>query len=485
MQVDRSPTPRRRRAAAAVGLAGLGVAEVVAAARGSSLIDGMGRAIVDGSPRLLVDRTVALLGSHDKAAIRLSVGASTIWAAAGLARLPAKIRTPAVAALAAATAGATLRRPPRSVGAALAAAAAGAIATSVGLSRGPANARSELAWAVLGGGSLVAARTFLARRRHRYSRLIEGDRRSAQPDPMPSDGAEMLPGLAPLITPIDQFYVTDVNLGAPIVDPAGWRLAVTGLVGKPQRWSLNELAAEAESFDAVMVCVHNPVGGDRVGNGRWLGVPLQTILTRADASAHATTLVTRAVDGFTTSLPVQPLRSGDWSGYVVIGSNSGPLPARHGYPARVFVPGIYGQYTGVKWLTELELIAGPHDDYWAPRGWPHEPAWVQPQARIDVPPTGAHAGREVTVAGVAWAPPHGVAGVEVRTGQGPWRAADLARELAPSSWRRWRAALDLPPGVHTVQARTISQSGEVQEGRQRPPFPLGASGWHTVSVHVS
>jgi len=233
------------------------------------------------------------------------------------------------------------------------------------------------------------------------------------------------------------------------------------------------------------VCIHNPIGGDRIGNGRWLGVPLRAVLERADPSAQASMLITRAVDGFTASLPLAPLRSGEWNGYVVVGLNGEPLSAQHGYPARVFVPGIYGQYTGAKWLSELELSAGPHNDYWSPRGWPHQPAQVQPQARIDVPAHRTLSGGATTIAGVAWAPPYGVNGVEVRASDGPWQTADLADELAPASWRRWMATLDLPPGAHTIQARAISRSGDVQGGRERPPFPLGASGWHTVTIRVA
>ncbi|ONI92985.1 hypothetical protein ALI22I_00695 [Saccharothrix sp. ALI-22-I] len=471
------------------GLVGLGVGEVVVAARGVSLVDNVGRTLVDWSPRPLVDLTVELLGSRDKTAIRIGVSAAVIATVTGLAGLPSRTRTPAIAALAAATASLALRRPPRSTMATVAAATAGAAVTGVGLSRSPAGVCGDAALAVLGGGLMVAARALLARGRRQHSKLIHAANASpcagAMPDEAPDDGAEAPAGLAPLITPIGQFYVTDVNLGAPLVDPEGWRLSVRGLVTRPQRWSLAELVAEAEEFDAVMVCIHNPVGGHRVGNGRWRGVPLRAVLERADPSARATTLVTRAVDGFTASFPLEPLRTGEWTGYVVTGLNGEPLPARHGYPARVFVPGVYGQYTGAKWLAELELTAGPHTDYWSPRGWPLLPAWVQPHARIDVPATGAHAGRTVSVAGVAWAPPHGLAGVEVRADGGRWQVADLARELAPSSWRRWRAALDLAPGAHAVQARAISRSGEVQEGRERPPFPLGASGWHTITVRLS
>lgn len=486
--MKRSLRRRRRpgwRGAAVAGLAGLGVSEVVAAIGGSSLVDTVGRAVVDWSPRLVVDLTVEVLGSRDKAAIRIGVGAAAIGTATALAGLPANVRPPAVAALAIATAGLALRRPPRSWATIIAAAASGAVATAIGLRRAPASLRGEAAVALVGGGGLLAARARLARRHRQHDTLNEAAGRSRQSAAMPDDGAKPLSGLSPLITPIGDLYVTDVNLGTPLVDPDRWRLAVTGLVARPHRLSLAELAAQADEFDAVMVCIHNPVGGHRVGNGRWLGVPLRTVLERADPSNRATTLVTRAVDGFTASLPVQPLRSGEWSGYVVIGLNGQPLPARHGFPARVFVPGIYGQYTGVKWLSELEFVAGPHADYWSPRGWPHRPAWIQPQARIDVPAAEASAGSAATVAGVAWAPPHGVGGVEVRADDGAWQQADLARELAPSSWRRWRATLDVAPGTHTIQARAISRSGEVQHGGQRPPFPLGASGWHTITIRVS
>ncbi|MEU0467036.1 molybdopterin-dependent oxidoreductase [Amycolatopsis sp. NPDC006131] len=465
--------------AIAAGLLGLGAGELVAASRGQSLIDSVGRSVVDWSPRQVVDLTVELLGSRDKPAIRLSVAASAVGATTALAGLPAPARSAAVSALAAATAGLALRRPPRSVPVTVTSAAVAAIGTNIAL----ANPRGATAWALLGAGALTAARGLLARRRRQHARTIHSGRLDQAP-PTTDDGAVKVSGLAPLITPIGDFYVTDVNLSTPLIDPARWRLPVTGLVSTPREWSLAELAEQAEEFDAVMVCIHNPVGGKRVGNGRWLGVPLRTVLERADPSARATTLVTRAVDGFTISLPVEPLRSGEWQGYVVIGLNGRPLPAQHGFPARVFVPGIYGQYTGVKWLTELSLTTAPHADYWSPRGWPHEPAWIQPQARIDVPATNAVSGREVTVAGVAWAPPQGVAGVEVRVGDGPWQKTELARELAPTSWRRWHTTLELPPGTHAVQARAVSRSGETQDGRQRPSFPAGASGWHTVTVNV-
>jgi hypothetical protein len=146
-------------------MAGLGLGEITAAARGRSLVDALGRAVIDWSPRPLVDMTVDLLGSKDKTAIRISVGASMIGATVGLARLPPRVRTPAVAGFAAASAGLSLRRPPRSPLAAVSAATVGAVATSVGLSRSPDSARGDAALALIGAGSLAAARSVLARQR--------------------------------------------------------------------------------------------------------------------------------------------------------------------------------------------------------------------------------------------------------------------------------------------------------------------------------
>jgi hypothetical protein len=105
-------------------------------------------------------------------------------------------------------------------------------------------------------------------------------------------------------------------------------------------------------------------------------------------------------------------------------------------------------------------------------------------ARIDTPTDGDRSSSPVTVAGVAWAPTAGIERVEVSLDGHPWQPADLAAELAPSAWRRWRLIADLDPGTHRIQARAVSRTGNVQDATPRPPFPTGASGLHTTDVHV-
>ncbi|WP_146251253.1 molybdopterin-dependent oxidoreductase [Nocardia tenerifensis] len=501
--------------AAAVGAAALGVGEAIAATRGGSLIDTLGRAVIDVVPVPIVETTVAMSGKHDKIVTRLGIGAGAVAATVGLAALPDRVRTAVTAASGVGAAALATRLPSRSTTTvAGAVAAAGVLAT--GLRRRPHGLLGTLAWAATGAGMFAAAHTL----QHDLDRKHDNDIRRIGPmgalGVVPRDGLEDEPGLSPLVTAARRMYVADVTLRPPRIDPAHWRLSVTGKVAHPLRLSLAELAEDAVEFDAVMVCVHNQPGEGRAANGRWYGVPLADLLKHAIPESDATRLVTRAVDGYTISLPVEPLRSGEWPGYVVIGMNGEPLTPAHGFPARVFVPGLYGQYTGAKWLGQLELTDDTHVDYWWRRGWPAGPLWVTPQARIDViVPGRGDAGerggaeaaassrddvalsrgggvavpgrggaRTFTVAGVAWAPPHGVAGVEVRVDEGDWRPVDLSTELAPAAWRRWRLAVELAPGEHQVQARAISRSGEVQEGRHRPSFPTGPSGFHTRTVHA-
>ncbi|MEU7141117.1 molybdopterin-dependent oxidoreductase [Nocardia sp. NPDC046473] len=469
-------------AAAAVGVAALGVGEAIAATRGGSLIDTLGRALIDVAPVPVVEAAVAVSGRHDKTVTRLGVAAGVVAGALGLGALPERLRTPVAVAAGAGAAALATRLPTRSTSTVAGAVAASGV-LAAGLRRRP-HGLGALAWLATGAGMFAAAHTL----QHDLDRKQDNDIRRIGPmgalGVVPQDGLEDEPGLSPLVTAAHRMYVADVNLRPPRIDPAHWRLSVTGKVAHPLRLSLDELADDAVEFDAVMVCLHNHPGEGRAGNGRWFGVPLADLLKHAIPESDATRLVTRAVDGYTISLPLDPLRSGEWPAYVVIGMNGEPLTPAHGFPARVFVPGLYGQYTGAKWLGELELTDDTHADYWWRRGWPAGPLAVTPQARIDVTAPGRAAAGTTTIAGVAWAPPHGIADVEVRIDEGDWRPADLATELAPAAWRRWRIAVQLPPGDHRIQARATSRSGEVQEGRHRAPFPTGPSGFHTITIQV-
>jgi DMSO/TMAO reductase YedYZ molybdopterin-dependent catalytic subunit len=300
-----------------------------------------------------------------------------------------------------------------------------------------------------------------------------------------TDLAGRVPGLSQQYTPNDDFYRIDTTLSPPRVNLDGWVLRVDGMVERPLALDYDGLLGEAlVEADERLVCVSNEVGGRLVGNARWLGVPLAHLLARAGVHPEATQVVGRSVDGWTAGFPTSVALDGR-AALVAVGMNGEPLPAAHGFPARLVVPGLYGYVSATKWLAELELATwDDFDAYWIVRGWSKEGP-IKLQSRIDVPRNRAalRAGRHA-IGGVAWAPTRGIAGVEVRIDGGEWRAARLADEVHADTWRQWVYDWDAAPGRHDLSVRAVDGHGAVQTERRRPPQPDGATGHHTVRVTV-
>ena len=294
------------------------------------------------------------------------------------------------------------------------------------------------------------------------------------------DVSPEVPGLSPLLTPVDDFYRIDTAITLPRVDVRDWRLRIHGRVREEVVLDLDALVdVGLEEHDATISCVSNEVGGGLVGTARWTGVPLSRVLDLAGPLPEADQLVGRSVDGWTAGFPTALAAAPD--ALVAIGMNGFELPVRHGYPARLIVPGLYGYVSATKWLTELELTRwDDYDAYWIRRGWAKRGP-VKTMARIDVPGRVVAPGR-VRVAGVAWAPPRGVTGVEVRVDIGEWLAATCSEPVGDAVWRQWWLDVDLSPGDHVVQARAIDGLGALQPQGPRPGLPDGAEGWHMIAV---
>jgi hypothetical protein len=171
---------------------------------------------------------------------------------------------------------------------------------------------------------------------------------------------------------------------------------------------------------------------------------------------------------------------------VAVAMNGEPLPAEHGFPARLIVPGLFGYVSATKWLTDIELTTWEaFDAYWVPLGWAKEGP-ILTQSRIDVPrPQSSLAAGEVAVAGVAWAPDRGVSRVEVQVDDGEWRDAELAVAISDATWVQWRFAWDASAGEHLLKVRATDGEGTLQEERVTRPPPDGARGYHTISVSVA
>ena len=171
-------------------------------------------------------------------------------------------------------------------------------------------------------------------------------------------------------TPKDQFFTTQ-HYGHPEVDPATFRLKVSGLVDRPKSLSLDELRKMGSAeLVAGFECSGNrrPLQG-LSGNGRWTGVPLKTVLDSAGVKASAREFVFFGADHgeeeiewrtqkfkldqqFGRSLPREKAMSAE--PFLAYAMNGEPLTRHQGSPLRLIVPGWYG-VANVKWLSQIHV----------------------------------------------------------------------------------------------------------------------------------
>jgi len=487
-------------AGALAGVSGLAAGEIATALLpgARSQLSGAVRGVIDATPGPMVDVGVAVVGENDKPLLALggvSLTASLSAAAAILSgHWPRRAAALAVAAPAVGTWYAA-RLPGADRRGTVAAGAAAAVTTLTLASRARRRnldtLRSPAAVAVVASVGAAAAIRRRGRADEDARTRVDVSARAARLPAPDRSTAPTVAGLAPLLTPVDDFYKIDVTFPAPHVDIRTWRLRVHGTVSRTAELSFEELLdLGAREVDALLVCVHNPVGGHRMGNGRWIAVAVRELLIQAgldddlvDAPQQGE-VVARSIDGYAVTLPLDAVLDG---ALIAVGLDGRPLPFRNGFPARLLLPGFYGYAANVKWLTELEVRArtgAASTDYWSVRGWPASGGRVAASSRIDVPrPASRLAPGEVVVAGYAWAPPEGVDGVDVAVDDGPWQPAELAAELSPLSWRAWTYCWTADPGPHRLRVRCRGQAGD-QEEMDAAPYPHGSRGLHAITVEV-
>ena len=292
-------------------------------------------------------------------------------------------------------------------------------------------------------------------------------------------------GLSPYVIPNEDFYRIDTALSVPSVNPDTWVLKVVGMVDNPISISFADLLAKPMvEHMATLTCVSNEVGGNLIGNALWLGYPIRDLLAEAKPQAGADMLLSRSVDGFTAGSPLSVVLDENRQSLVAVGMNGKPLPAEHGFPARLVVPGLYGYVSATKWVTELKVTTFDADQgYWTPLGWSAKGP-IKLESRIEVPTSGSVDAGTVAVAGVAWDQHVGINKVEVQVDNGRWNTAELAPVTGPDTWRQWKWAWPATSGQHTLTVRATNASGEVQTSALAQPAPNGASGWHQIEVDV-
>jgi len=293
------------------------------------------------------------------------------------------------------------------------------------------------------------------------------------------------------ITPASKFATTQ-HYGHPEIDPAAFRLKITGLFDKPKSLSLDELR-KMRSMDLVagFECSGNrrPLQG-LCGNGRWTGVPLKTVLEQAGVKPNAREFVFFGADHgeeevefrtqkykvdqqFGRSLPREKALAAE--PLLVYALNGEPLTRHQGSPLRLLVPGWYG-VANVKWLSQIHAqedeYLGKYQARWyrTLRGetidgqvqW-KESAVTRMQLKSFIARV-TKEGSACKVMGVVLHDGTPIKSVEVKVDDGQWQAATLDPATKDKySWKlftyNWTG---VTPGEHTLVSRVTDAKGLVQ-----------------------
>ena len=189
-------------------------------------------------------------------------------------------------------------------------------------------------------------------------------------------------GITSILPLGEQFRFYSVTSSVPTPKLADYRLAVSGLVDKPQSYSLTDLAALPQTD---MVRDFQCVTGWRVPKVPWSGVRLSDILKASGVKAQGKALRFLSFDGtYTESLTLDQAQNPDM--LIATRMLNGPVSHDHGGPVRLYAAPMYG-YKSIKWLSEIQVVDSVQPGYWEGYGYDVD-AWVgKSNGRSDDAPT--------------------------------------------------------------------------------------------------
>lgn len=320
-----------------------------------------------------------------------------------------------------------------------------------------------------------------------------------------------------LFTPADKFFALQHH-DQPEVDPAGYRLQVTGLVDNPTTLSIEDLRSlPSTEIAAGYECSGNSPRATQalVSCGLWKGVRLRDLLDGIGVSSRAREVVFFGLDRgvedvdfrgtvykleqqFGRSISIEKAMTPE--PLLAYELNGAPLTRPQGFPLRVIMPGWYG-VSNVKWLGEIQLqqdryvgkyqarwyrtirgeivdddIAGQIDAMLAapnpkegdrPEPDASQVQWVETEvSRIQLKSVVARVtkrGNGFQILGFVLNDGTPLRSVEVKIDNGPWQRATLSPDNTQYSWKLftldWMGA---KPGEHMIVSRATDIHGYVQ-----------------------
>ncbi|BCH25974.1 sulfite oxidase [Mesorhizobium sp. L-8-3] len=315
------------------------------------------------------------------------------------------------------------------------------------------------------------------------------------------------------LTPNDKFF-SIAHYNRPVIDAETWKLEVGGLVKRPQAFTLKDLMARPrQEVVFTLECSGNHghpwfLGG--IGTAKWVGTPLAAVLAEAGVLENGIEVVFFGADAgeeivsalasgpvkrdikmrqhFARSMSLADAMNPD--NLLCYEMNGAPLPPPNGFPMRLIAPGWYG-IANIKWLTRIEVRPRRLMNRYMARDYvtirketrDGETVWTETSVgRALLKSVAAKVTRkngQFRIIGAAWGAP--IDRVDVRIDQGPWQPATIDRsEQAKYAWTIWSLDWKDPlPGEHSITARAIDTTGQMQPAMDDPQIANKHTYWES------
>lgn len=307
-----------------------------------------------------------------------------------------------------------------------------------------------------------------------------------------ADYETRLSSLHDYLTPNDRFFIRS-HSPTPEIDVRRWRLAIDGSgVKRPVALSYADLLALPQTkVTRVIECAGNgrrffkdQFGGEAegdqwgfgaIGCAEWTGVKLRHLLDLAGVSASARDVMPEGLDEKRVGRPMPIEKAMRDDTLLALKMNGETLPADHGFPARIVVPGWLGT-ASIKWVGRIRIseeplyskynttdyvLIGPDYPAEPPAlGMPITEMPVLSMLDLDWPAKLNTAA--TTIRGRAYAGEAEVRVVAYSIDGAPWRRAKLLPPHIEGSWVRFEIDWHPTPGEHHVRIRAVDNRGRMQ-----------------------
>jgi len=286
-----------------------------------------------------------------------------------------------------------------------------------------------------------------------------------------------------LVTPSEAFYIRTRSPDL-LVPESPWRISVLGLPGSPVELFLDDLLPMAvDQGQQLMECSGNTRSASfgLLSSAEWVGIRLLDAIEKFDMPAGATRLLVSGFDQY--SQPSERSTPGaSWifsfdqlersGAFLATELNGAPLPADHGAPVRLVVPGWYG-CTCIKWVNELRFVGEDEPatsqmrEYASRTHQSGTPALARDYlpAEIDLAALPVRIEKWLVsgairyrVVGVQWGGTARTDKLEIRFGEGSWESICMTN-VSPAPWALWEHPWRPPAtGVYAITLRTTDPS---------------------------